>query len=198
MFRLGLTGSIGMGKSTTAGLFADEGVPVIDADRIVHDLYQADAVPLIAEIFPETISEGKVDRTKLSALLAAKPEAFPKLEAVIHPLVRRKQEERLETARLAGHDIVVFDIPLLYETGGETRMNGVAVVSCDPELQKQRVLERPGMTADKFAMILARQLPDAEKRRRADFVIDTGHGLDHARAQVRDIISCLRQRQKGN
>ena len=192
MIRLGLTGSIGMGKSTTSKMFADAGVPVIDADAIVHELYKAAAVPAIEAAFPGTTSETGVDRARLSAALAADPSGFARLEAIVHPLVWQRERQALHDAEMSGAGIVLLDIPLLFENHGEARVDKVVVVSCDPQLQRRRVLERPGMTTDKFEMIAARQMPDAEKRKRADFLIDTGLGLDHARRRVKEILDELR------
>ena len=192
MIRLGLTGSIGMGKSTTAQMFRDEGLPVIDSDAVVHDLYRGEAVPLIERAFPGTTADGQVDRGKLSAYLSRHPEDFKLLETIVHPLVRRKEVETIAEAEKAGADIIVLDIPLLFESGIESRVDRIVVVTCDPEIQRQRVLTRPGMTEEKFRMILSRQMPDVEKRRRADFIIDTGGGFDHARAEVEKIVATLR------
>lgn len=197
MIVLGLTGSIGTGKSTTAGLFAAEGIPVNDADQVVHALYRGEAVPLIETAFPGSTRDGVVDRGALSRMLAANPAQFPVLEAIIHPLVRAKERDFLDQARAAGEEIVVLDIPLLFETGGEKRVDHVVTVSCDPAVQRERVLARPGMTEEKFAMILARQMPDAEKRRRADTVIETDHGLEAARAEVQALIARLRAGMSG-
>lgn len=191
MITIGLTGSIGMGKSTTAEMFKDAGVAVISADEIVHDLYRGAAVSPIEDAFPGSTSDGAVNRTALSEMLLADPEGFKRLEAIVHPLVRSVEEAFVDTARAEGRDLVLIDIPLLYETGAEDRVDVVVVVSCDPDIQRQRVLARPGMTEDKFEAILARQLPDAEKRARADFVIDTGLGLAPARLQVAKIIRRL-------
>lgn len=195
MFVLGLTGSIGMGKSATAAMFREEGIPVNDADAVVHDLYTGEAVQLIEAAFPGTTEEGAVNRTRLSAALAADPGGFAKLEKIVHPLVRQKEVEFRDRERRNGADIIVLDVPLLFETGGEKRVDGVAVVSCDAETQRERVLARPGMTVEKLEMILARQMPDAEKRARADYIVETGFGFDHARAQVRAIIEAIRSRQ---
>jgi dephospho-CoA kinase len=188
MIVIGLTGSIGMGKSTTAEMFKAAGVPVISADEIVHELYRGDAVKLIEAAFPGSTSGGVVDRQALSEILLRDPAGFKQLEAIIHPLVREREHAFLDQARIDGHAMALLDIPLLYETGGEQRVDTVVVVSCDPDIQRQRVFARPGMTEDKFDSIVARQLPDAEKRARADFVIDTGKGLEPARRQVADII----------
>ncbi len=193
MIVIGLTGSIGMGKTTTAGLFADEGVPVNDSDQVVHDLYRSDAVAPIAELFPEVVVDGVVDRVKLSENLAKNPAKFRDLEAIVHPLVRAREAAFLQKQRELGCSIVVLDIPLLFETRADARMDMVVVVTCEPEVQRQRVLSRPGMTEEKFALILSRQTPDAEKRARADYVVDTGHGIDMAREQVKTIVRELRE-----
>lgn len=192
MIRIGLTGSIGMGKTTTADFFRQEGVPVYDADAAVHDLYRGEAVDPIGAEFPEAIVNGVVNRDILSRTLAQNPDKLKRLEAIVHPLVRRKQRDFIDDQDLAGADLVVFDIPLLFETGGEKQLDKVVVVSCDAATQKRRVLSRPGWTEDKLALVLSRQMPDAEKRARADFVIDTGNGLQAAQAQVRAIVSGLR------
>ncbi|PJI40046.1 MAG: dephospho-CoA kinase [Rhizobium sp.] len=192
MIVLGLTGSIGMGKSTTAGLFAEQGIPVNDADRVVHNLYRGEAVAPIKALFPEAVQDGVVDRALLAQTLAKNPAKFRELEAIVHPLVRERERQFLEAERAAGADLVVLDIPLLFETGGQDRVDRIVVVSCDADIQRRRVLERPGMTPEKFEMILSRQLPDAEKRARADYVIDTGHGIEAARDRVTDIVAELR------
>lgn len=192
MIVIGLTGSIGMGKSTTAGLFAEEGVPVNDADRVVHDLYRGEAVEPIGRLFPEAVRNGLVDRAVLAENLAKNPAKFKDLEAIVHPLVRERERRFLDEQRAAGAEMVVLDIPLLFETGGAGRTDVVVVVSCDAEIQRKRVLERPGMTREKFEMILSRQIADDEKRRRADFVIDTGHGIEAARQQVVEVIAEIR------
>lgn len=191
MIVIGLTGSIGMGKTTTAKLFAAEGIPVLDSDAVVHDLYSADAVPMIEAAFPGTTISGTVDRLELGNILRENPANFSKLEAIVHPLVRERQEAFLRKAREESQNFAVLDIPLLFETGAETRVDKIVVVSCAPEIQRQRVLSRPGMTEEKFEMILARQMPDAEKRRRADFIIDSGNGVEAARDQVREILQRL-------
>ena len=191
MIVLGLTGSIGTGKSTTAAMFADLGVPVHDADRAVHDLYAGEAVAPIAAAFPGAVRDGKVDRAALSEILRQAPERFGELEAIVHPLVREREAAFLAHHREAGTPIVLLDIPLLFETGGASRVDKVVVVTCDPAIQRQRVLARPGMTEEKFDLIRARQMPDAEKRKRADFVVDSGHGLEPARLQVAEIIDTL-------
>jgi dephospho-CoA kinase len=191
MIVIGLTGSIGMGKTTTAALFADEGVPVNDADKVVHDLYRGEAVEPISRAFPEAVVAGVVDRQSLSQNLAKNPANFKILEEIVHPLVRAREEAFLAHHRKRGTPIVVLDIPLLFETAGEGRMDKIVVVSCAPEIQRQRVLSRPGMSQEKFDVILSRQIPDGLKRARADYVIDTGHGIDSARAQVRSILRQL-------
>lgn len=191
MIVIGLTGSIGMGKTTTAKLFAEEGVPVLDSDEVVHALYRAEAVGLIETAFPGTTVSGAVDRQKLGEVLRENPANFGKLEAIVHPLVRQKQEAFLAKAGEEARQFALLDIPLLFETGAEERVDKIVVVSCAPEIQRQRVLSRPGMTEQKFEMILARQMPDAEKRKRADFVIDTGNGVEAARDQVRGILQRL-------
>lgn len=191
MIIVGLTGSIGMGKTTTAALFADEGVPVNDADQVVHDLYRSDAVEPIRAMFPDVIVDGVVDRKKLSENLAKNPAKFADLEAVVHPLVRAREKAFLDEQRALGKKVVLLDIPLLFETGGDRRVDKVVVVSCEPAVQRQRVLSRPGMTPEKFELILSRQTPDAEKRARADYVIDTGHGIDMARSQVKTLLKEL-------
>ena len=191
MIMVGLTGSIGMGKSTTAARFAAAGVPVNDADQVVHQLYRHEAVAAVEAAFPGTIENGQVNREALARKLAQNPAQFSVLESIVHPLVREKERAFLRGCQAAGAPLVVLDIPLLFETGGDKRVDKIAVVSCNPEIQKARVLARPGMTVDKFALILARQTPDAEKRRRADYVIDTGHGIEQARRQVLAIIDEL-------
>jgi dephospho-CoA kinase len=189
MFILGLTGSIGMGKSTTAKFFAEAGVPVHDADQTVHRLYAGEASAAIEAAFPGTTTDGKVDRSKLAAQVLGNDAELKRLEAIIHPLVRESEARFLAEAAARGAPVVVLDIPLLFETGGESRVDAVVVVTASPEVQRERVLARPGMTPEKFAALMAKQVPDAEKRRRADFVVDTGQGFDAARAQVRDILA---------
>ena len=188
MFILGLTGSLGMGKSTTAKFFATEGVPVHDADAAVHRLYAGEAVPLIEAAFPGTTANGQVDRDKLGRRVLSDEAAIRKLEGIVHPLVRQAEERFLSEAERAGAKVAVLDIPLLFETQGEKRCDAVVVVSAPAEVQRLRAFERPGMSEEKFRAILANQMPDAEKRARADFIVDSGHGFEHARAQVRDIL----------
>ncbi len=191
MITLGLTGSTGMGKTTVARMFAEEGVPVFDADAVVHRL-QGPEGALVAEIerrFPGTTGPAGVDRGALAERVLGEREALQNLEALIHPAVRREREAFL-TAH-ADAPLVLFDIPLLFEAGGWREVDRVAVVSASEEVQRARVLARPGMTEEKLDRILARQLPDAEKRARADFVIDTGTPLDDTRRAVRRIVACL-------
>ena len=194
MITVGLTGSIGMGKSTTAAMFAAEGVPVYDADAEVHALYAKGgaAVEPLEAAFPGVVIDGAVDRAKLSHYVVGKPDELKKLEAIVHPLVGESRIGFFQKAVADGADIVILDIPLLFETGGEKRMDAVVVVSAPADLQRQRVMARPGMDEAKLDAILARQMADAEKRARAHFVIDTGQGLDHARTQVRDVLKRLR------
>jgi dephospho-CoA kinase len=193
---LGLTGSIGMGKSTTAQLFREAGVPVHDADATVHDLYAQGgaALPLVEAAFPGTTGPAGVDRTTLGARVLGDPQAMARLEAIVHPLVRQAEERFLAKARADGHPVAVLDIPLLYETGGEERCDLVAVVSAPAPVQKERVLARPGMTPERFAAILAKQMPDSQKRARADVVIDTGRGVEAAREQVAALLRRLAAR----
>ena len=191
MIVLGLTGSIGMGKSATTKMFAEAGVPVHDSDEAVHRLYAGKAAPLIEAAFPGVTVAGVVDRTKLGGKVLGDPAALKRLEAIVHPLVRADADAFLERYRAAGVPLAVLDIPLLFETGGRDRVDKVVVVSAAPEIQRERVLARPGMSEDKLAAILARQVPDAEKKRLADFVIDTGRGFDATRADVASIIHRL-------
>jgi dephospho-CoA kinase len=188
MFILGLTGSIGMGKSTTAKLFAEAGVPVYDADAAVHQLYEGAAGPAIEAAFPGTTCGGKVDRAKLSARVVHDPAAMRQLEAIVHPMLGASRRKFFDDAEAAGAPVVVVDVPLLFETGGENRVDAVVVVTTSPELQRERVLARGTMDEEKFNSILARQMPDAEKRKRADFLVDTSHGLGPVRERIRDIL----------
>jgi dephospho-CoA kinase len=188
MIILGLTGSIGMGKSTTAKLFQEAGVPVYDADAAVHKIYEGEAAPAIEAAFPGTTADGKVDRNKLSAKVVHDPAAMKRLEQIVHPMLGASRQKFLHDAEQSGASVAVVDIPLLFETGGEKRVDAVVVVTTKPEIQRQRILERDNMTGEKLDALLARQLPDAEKRRRADFVVDTSHGLDPVRARIRDIL----------
>lgn len=189
MFVLGLTGSLGMGKSTTAKFFAEEGVPVHDADAAVHRLYEGAAVPLIEAAFPGTTADGKVDRDKLAKRVLGDAAAIKRLEAIVHPLVAEVRERFLREAEQSGARVAVLDIPLLYETGGDKRCDAVVVVSAPADIQRARAFERSGMTEEKLAAILAKQMPDAEKRARADFVVDTSKSYEDARQQVRDILA---------
>jgi dephospho-CoA kinase len=189
MIVLGLTGSIGMGKSTTANLFAEAGVPVYDADAAVHRLYEGEAVPAIEAAFPGTTVGGKVDRNRLSAVVVHDPAAMTRLEEIVHPLLGASRQRFLQEAEQSGAPVAVVDVPLLFETGGEKRVDAVVVVTTSPEVQRERILARPNMTEEKLAAILARQMPDAEKRKRAHFVVDTSHGLDPVRARIRDILN---------
>jgi dephospho-CoA kinase len=189
MIILGLTGSIGMGKSTTATLFAEAGVPVYDADATVHKLYEGEAAPAIEAAFPGTTVDGKVDRNRLSAQVVHDSAAIKRLEQIVHPMLGASRQKFLDDAEQSGTPVAVVDVPLLFETGGEKRVDAVVVVTTTPEIQRQRILARDGMTPEKLDAILARQLPDAEKRKRADFVVDTSHGLDPVRARIRDILA---------
>lgn len=193
MIVLGLTGSIGMGKSTTARLFAEEGAWIWSADDAVHRLYAAGgaAVGLVGAAFPGVVVKGAVDRDRLAAALGRDQAAFRRLEQIVHPMVAADRAEDLARAEANGVQLAVLDIPLLFETGADAAFDAVVVVTADPRIQAERVLARPGMTRERFEAILAGQVPDAEKRRRADFVIDTGRGLDAARDQVRRIVATV-------
>jgi dephospho-CoA kinase len=196
-FVLCLTGSLGMGKSTAAKFFAETGVPVHDSDAVVHALYEGDAVPLIEAAFPGSTSAGKVDRNKLAAMVLHDDAALARLEAIIHPLVTASRERFLAEAQARGAPVAVVDIPLLFETAAQSRCDAVVVVSAPADIQRQRALDRPGMTEEKLAALLAKQMPDEEKRRRADFVVDSSQAFDHTRAQIRDIlqrVAKMRQR----
>lgn len=186
---LGLTGSIGMGKSTTARLFAEAGVPVYDADATVHMVYEGEAAPAIEAAFPGTTVDGKVDRSRLSAQVAHDPVALRRLEQIVHPMLQTYHQKFLEDAEQSGAPVAVVDVPLLFETGGEKRVDAVVVVTTDPDIQRRRVLARDNMTRELLDAVLARQLPDAEKRRRADFLVDTSHGLDPVRGRIREILA---------
>jgi dephospho-CoA kinase len=193
---IGLTGSIGMGKTETGKLFARLGIPVHGADEVVHRLYDTGgaAVAAIAREFPGTVRDGRVMREALAARVAADEGAFRRLEAIVHPLVREAELAFLDDARKRGDGLVVLDIPLLFETGGEKRMDAVVVVSAPPDVQRERVLSRPGMSLEKLEAIHARQIPDVDKRSRADFVIETDKGLEHAFVAVQRIVAELRNR----
>lgn len=188
MVVIGLTGSLGMGKSTTARFFADAGIPVHDADLAVHRLYAGDAVPIIEAEFPGVGNAKEIDREKLAKCVLGDPEALRRLEAIIHPLVRREERRFLDDAERAGKTVAVLDIPLLFETGADRRVDAVVVVTAPAEMQRARAFSRTGMTEEKFQALLAKQMPDAEKRLRADFVVDTSQGFDSARQQVHAIL----------
>ena len=188
MIVLGLTGSIGMGKSTTAKLFAEAGVPVYDADATVHQIYEGEAAPAIEAAFPGTTVDGKVDRAKLSAQVVHDPVAMKRLEQIVHPMLGAYHKKFLDEAERAGAPVAVVDVPLLFETGGEKRVDAVVVVTTDAEQQRRRILARGTMSEQALDAILARQLPDAEKRKRADFVVDTSHGLEPVRLRIREIL----------
>ena len=192
MIRLGLTGSIATGKSTTAKLFADEGIPVHDADAAVHAIYQEEGVAPVGALVPEAIADGQVDRTALKAALNSDPNLLPKLEAIVHPLVQAREVAAATKARQDGHAVMVFDIPLLFETGGEARMDKVVVVHCTPETQLARLLDRPGLDEAAARLLMDRQMPQAEKMSRADYLISTDEGVDAAREDVRRILADLR------
>lgn len=196
MLIIGLTGSIGMGKTETAKMFAQHGIPVCDSDATVYFLYDKGGVAVepIRALFPEAVVDGRVDRELLGKVVLGRPDAMRKLEAVVHPLVGLAQREFLAKAAASGAAMAVIDVPLLFETGGEKRVDVVVVVSATAELQRQRVLARPGMTVEKFELIVSKQVPDAEKRRRADFVVDSSKGLADAEAQVVAIIAALKHR----
>ncbi len=189
MHVLGLTGSIGMGKSTTAKLFIEAGVPVYDADATVHQIYEAEAVAPIEAAFPGTTVDGKVDRALLSARVVHDAAAMKLLEQIVHPLLSAHNRKFLQDNERAGTPVVVMDVPLLFETGGDKRVDSVVVVTTDPETQRARILARDNMTPEKLDAILARQLPDAEKRQRADFIVDTSHGLEPVRARINEILA---------
>ena len=191
MLLIGLTGSIGMGKSTVGRFFAEAGVPIHDADAAVHALYEAEAVDAIAAAFPGSVADGKVDRVALGAQVFGDQAALRRLEAIVHPLVRASETKFLAAAAARGARVVLLDIPLLFETGGETRVDVVVVVSAGAAAQRARVLERPDMNPAKLDAILAKQMPDAEKCRRAHFVVDTAGTLDSTRAQVHGILRAV-------
>jgi dephospho-CoA kinase len=195
MIVVGLTGSIAMGKSATLRMFAELGVPVFDADAEVHALYEPGgaAVEPIERAFPGVISDGRIDRAELSRRVASNSLALARLESIVHPLVRDRQQRFIDTCRSNGADIAVLDIPLLFETGGDARVDKIVVVSAPTREQRRRALARPSMTEEKLAAMLKRQMADAEKRKRADFVVDTGQGLDRAKAEVRTIVSVLKE-----
>lgn len=195
-FVLCVTGSLAMGKSTAAKFFAECGVPVHDSDAVVHALYEGEAVALIEAAFPGSTSGGKVDRGKLAEMVVNDRAALARLEAIIHPLVTASRDEFVAQAQARGASVVVVDIPLLFETDAQSKCDAVVVVSAPAEDQRRRALDRPGMTEQKFAALLAKQIPDAEKRRRADFVVDSSQGFDHTRAQIRDILRTVATMQQ--
>lgn len=194
-FRLGLTGSIGMGKSTTAALFRELGIPVHDADAAVHDIYAHEGVAAVEAAFPGVTVDGRIDRGRLGARVLHDPEAMKRLEAIVHPLVHERERAFLVRAALEGARLAVLDIPLLFETGAEKRVDAVAVVTAPHPVQKARVMARPGMTEATFGAILDKQMPDAEKRRRADYILDTGHGIAATRAEVAELVNRLIRRE---
>jgi dephospho-CoA kinase len=190
-FVLCLTGSLGMGKSRTASFFAEEGIPVHDSDAAVHALYAGEAAPLIESAFPGTTSAGQVDRGKLAARVVGDAAALTHLESIVHPLVAKARDAFIAEAEARGAPVILLDVPLLFETGGERHCDAVVVVSAPLDIQRRRAFERPGMTEEKFAALVGKQVPDAEKRRRADFIVDSSQSFDHARAQVRDILRAI-------
>lgn len=194
MLIVGLTGSIGMGKSTVADMLRGHGLEVFDADAAVHDLYEGEAVAAIKDVFPDTIVKGRVDRQKLSQRLAEQTNGLTHLEAIVHPLVRNRQRTFLQDQKEAGAELAILEIPLLFESGGAERCDVTLVVSAPEDIQRQRVLDRPGMTEEKFKHLTSRQMPDSEKRKRADFIVDTGLSLEETGQQITHIIGQLRQR----
>jgi dephospho-CoA kinase len=194
MLKIGLTGSIGMGKSTTADMFREAGAPVLDSDRIVHELYRGAAAAPIEAAFPGVVVDGAVDRGRLAERVLGDPAALERLEGIVHPLVWAARDAFLKEQEEKGARVVVYDVPLLFETGAEKSVDVVVVVSAPEDVQKARVLARPGMTEEKFAAILGKQVPDSQKRARADFVVRTDQGLDAARAQVQEILRILEAR----
>lgn len=194
MIVIGLTGSVAMGKSATARMFAEEGIPVFDADAAVHSLYEGVAVAPVEAAFPGVTENGKIDRERLAKRVFGNPAALKTLEEIVHPLVRAARDRFLAEARRSGAEIVLVDIPLLFETGGDNAVDVIVVVTAPVDVQRARLLERPGMTPEKIEGMLARQMPDSEKRRRADFLVDTSRGFDAARADVRKILDQLRER----
>ncbi len=191
--RIGLTGSIGMGKSTTAQLFRDEGIAVFDSDAIVHELYQGAAVEPIAQSFPQVLENGVINRAKLADIVLKNPQALKQVEEIVHPLVWSERDKFFKANQEAGANLVVYDIPLLFEKGVDSSVDVIVVVSATSETQKARVLARPGMTVEKFEALKSKQMSDLEKRARADFIIDTSLGLESARQQVHEILEKLNQ-----
>jgi dephospho-CoA kinase len=200
MIVAGLTGSIAMGKTEAARMIASLGVPVFDADKVVHDLYAkgGGAVSAIAARFPEAVALGVVDRTRLSEIVLADPAAWRALEGIVHPLVRAAEKDFLRRCRAEGHSLAVIDIPLLFESGRQDEVDKIIVVTAAPDVQRRRALARPAMSPKKFEAILARQLPDAEKRRQAHFIVDSSRGYDHALAQIKSIVASLRRGSDGD
>jgi dephospho-CoA kinase len=196
-YLIGLTGSIGMGKTETARMFGELGIPVYDADAAVHRLYESGgaAVQEIAREFPGCVVDGRVDRAALSKTVAAEKLGLKRLEAIAHPRVAEEQRRFLDKAAADGAEMVVLDIPLLFETGGDSRMDAVVVVTAPADVQRARVLDRQDMTEEKFDHILSHQMPDAEKRAQAHFVVETDKGYDHARVQVKEIVAALQKRR---
>ena len=191
--RIGLTGSIGMGKSTTAQLFRDEGIAVFDSDAIVHELYQGAAVEPIAQSFPQVLENGVINRAKLADIVLKNPQALKQVEEIVHPLVWSERDKFFNANQETGANLVVYDIPLLFEKGVDSSVDVIVVVSATSETQKSRVLARPGMTVEKFEALKSKQMSDLEKRARADFIIDTSLGLESARQQVHEILEKLNQ-----
>ena len=196
MLIIGLTGSIGMGKSNVATRFRERGIPVCDADALVHELYEGKAVAPVEAEFPGSTTDGKIDRTKLSAALLRNPAGFKRLGEIVHPLVHAAERDCLQAAEAGGATTAVLEVPLLFEPGNDKRCDVTIVVSAPADVQRARVMLRPGMTPEKLDTILARQMPDAEKRARADFIVDTGRGIEHARGQVRKILQDIAKMPK--
>ena len=196
MIILGLTGSIAMGKSTVAEMFSNKGIPVISADKIVHDLYEGKAVPLIETAFPGSTHENKVDRQKLMQSLLKQNEGFEKLEAIIHPLVRQEEWRFIQQQKTTGSETIIIEIPLLFETGAEALMDAVILVSAPAEIQKQRALARPGMSEEKFTSLVEKQMPDATKRERADYIIETHTSLEETQTAVNSLIETVKKQIK--
>ena len=195
MIVVGLTGSIAMGKSQTASMFEELGIPVFDSDSAVHRLYAegGEAIPEIGRLFPQAVSNGTVDRQILSKCVLGSAELLRQLEQIVHPLVRKHQRQFIDRCAQGGHPIAVLDIPLLLESEHQPDVDRIVVVSVPADMQRERALARPGMTEEKLDLILSRQMPDSQKRVLADFVVDTSMGLDHARAQVGEIVETLRK-----
>lgn len=195
MLIIGLTGSIAMGKSTVAKMLLDNGIPMISADQIVHDLYENEAVPLIEQAFPGSTENNQVNREKLLKNILKEEDGFKKLESLIHPLVRQKEWEFIKEHKDKGAELVAIEIPLLFETGAEKLMDSVLLASAPAEVQKQRVMARPGMTQEKFKTLLDKQMPDSEKRKKADFIVDTSCSLEETEEQLKEIIVSLKHQQ---